>query len=233
MRTTSPHSLGVVGASGRLGASIVALARQRGVAVPLLASRRAGWMSERRPEVVINAAPAAALADVITYCDREAVAMVCASSNLSVADEGALAELGLRVPVVRASNLSFGHYLQTEALAAVARCVAQHIEADDFVNPVEARVVERHPAHKADRPSATALRLAALWGQHGGAAKIEALRHGLAVSDHQIGWAFEGEELVIDHRVVDRAAAARGALRAAAWLVGRPAGLFEMAEVYQ
>jgi 4-hydroxy-tetrahydrodipicolinate reductase len=227
MRTTSLHSVGVVGASGRLGASIVALARQRGVAVPLLASRRAGWMIERRPAVVVNAAHAAALPEVLAYCDREEVPLVCASSNLSVADEGALAELGLRVPVVRAANLTFGHHLQTEALTAIARCLAQQDEL------VEVRVVERHPAHKADRPSATALRLAALWGQHRAAAHVESLRHGLAVSDHQIGWTFEGEELVIDHRVVDRAAAARGALRAAGWLVDHAAGLFEMAEVYQ
>jgi 4-hydroxy-tetrahydrodipicolinate reductase len=221
------HSIGVVGASGRLGARIVALARERGVALPVLVSRRAGWTIERRPDVVVDASHRSALPEIIAYCQREAVPLVCATSNLDDADGRALASLAERGPVVRAANLSFGHYLQTEALAAIGRCLARHGHA------AEVRIVERHPAHKQDRPSATALRLEELWHRHGGAALVESLRHGPPVGDHQIGWTFEGEELVIDHRVTDRGAAARGALIAAAWITGRPSGLSDMTDVYQ
>src|SRR5258706_10000245 len=109
MPTSSLHSLGVVGASGRLGAAIVTLARERGVALPVLASRRAGWTTERRPDVVVDASHRSALAEVIAYCEREAVPLVCATSQLDAADLDALIALARRVAVVRAANLSFGH----------------------------------------------------------------------------------------------------------------------------
>jgi len=227
MPISSLHSLGVVGASGRLGAAIVALARDRGVALSVLASRRAGWAIERRPDVVIDASHRSALAEVIAYCKRETVPLVCATSQLDAGDLRALGELARSVAVVRAANLSFGHYLQTQALAAIERCVVRRGDV------VEVRIVDRHPAHKQDRPSATALRLAELCQPHGTAVVVESLRHGLAVSDHQIGWTLDGEELAIDHRVVDRGAPARGALAAAAWVAGRDRGLSDIADVYQ
>lgn len=227
MPTSTLHSLGVVGASGRVGTRIVALARERGLALPVLASRRAGWTIERRPDVLVDVSHRSALPEIVAYCEREAVPLVCATSNIDAADGRMLAALAQRVPVVRAANLSFGHHLQTQALEAIARCLARHGEA------VEVRIVDRHPSHKQDRPSATAQRLAELWQRHGGTAIVESLRYGPPVGDHQIGWTFDGEELTIDHRVSDRAAAARGALVAAAWALGRPPGLSDMTDVYQ
>jgi len=229
MPTSTLHSLGVIGAGGRLGTRIVGLARERGVALPVLASRRAGWAIERRPDVVIDASHRTALPEVVAYCEREAVALVCATSGLDAADVHALTELAHSVPVVRATNLSFGHYLQTQAVAAIASCLARHRDRGDRV---EVRVVDRHPAHKQDRPSATALRLAELCRPDGGAAIIESLRHGAPVSAHHVGWTFEGEELIVEHGVSDRGGAAAGALLAAGWLVGRAPGLFEMSDVY-
>jgi 4-hydroxy-tetrahydrodipicolinate reductase len=227
MRSLSLHSLGVIGASGRLGTQLVALAREHRIALPVLASRRTGWTIEARPDVVVDVSDRSALPEVISYCQREAVPLVCATSNLDSDADRALAMLAKCVAVVRAENLSFGHHLQTQALAAIARCLAGRPEV------VDVRIVDRHPAHKHDRPSATARRLSALLQCYGGAAVVESLRHGLAVSDHHIGWTFDGEEVIIDHRVTDRSAAATGALAAAAWIVGRRPGLSNMTDVYQ
>lgn len=226
MLTPSLHSLGVVGASGRLGTSIVALARERGVALPVLASRRTGWTIERRPDAMVDASHRSALPEVIAYCEREAVPLVCATSQLDAEDLRSLAELARCVAVVRAANLSLGHYLQTQAIAAIERCLTRRGDA------VEVHIVDRHPAHKPDRPSATALRLAELCQPHHGSVVVESLRHGLAVADHRIGWTLAGEDLVIEHRVVDRTTAARGALAAAAWCAGRGPGLSDMTDVY-
>ena len=229
MPTSAPHKLGVAGASGRLGSRLVELARQAGWTVSLMVSRRAGWRIEAPPQVVVDVSHPDALSEVAAYCARESVALVSATSGLQERDLLELRALAAKVPVVRAANLSLGHYLQTEALAAVARALAGR----GGVRGAEVRVVDRHPATKHDRPSATAIQLAALWRDHGGEAVVESLRHGLPVADHQVGWAFEGEELVIEHRVLDRAAAARGALAAASWALGRPPGLATMNDVYR
>lgn len=209
-----------------MGACIAALARELDAALVLTASRRGGWSIERRPDVLIDVSHRSAMVDVITYCEREAVPLVSATSNLDPTDEESLVRLAQRVAVVRAANLSLGHYLQTQALAAIGRQLASRTDA------LEVRVLDRHPRRKLDRPSETAKRLAALWTEHGESPTIEALRYGLSVSDHSIGWTLDGEELILEHRVVDRIAAARGAWAAARWIVDRPAGLFGMNDVY-
>jgi len=56
-------------------------------------------------------------------------------------------------------------------------------------------------------------------------------RAGDIVGEHTVLFAGDGERIEITHRATDRAAFARGALRAAVWLVGRPAGLYGMSDV--
>lgn len=226
MPTSLDLNLGVVGATGRLGSSIVILAKQRGARVVLRASKSHGWMIEETPDVVVDVSHSSALPEIINYCTKHEVPLVCATSHLSESDEAQLLPLSERVAVVRAPNLSFGHHLQTLALAAIGQCLAKH------ARDVEVRVVDRHPAHKRARPSTTAVQLGRLWQNFGSAPIIEALRYGLAVSDHQVGWQFGGEELVVDHRVTALDAAANGALAAISWVVKRPKGLGGMHDVY-
>jgi 4-hydroxy-tetrahydrodipicolinate reductase len=57
------------------------------------------------------------------------------------------------------------------------------------------------------------------------------LRAGDIVGEHTVTFAVAGERLEIAHRATDRVTFARGALRAAGWLVGRPAGLYSMNDV--
>ena len=57
------------------------------------------------------------------------------------------------------------------------------------------------------------------------------VRGGDIVGDHQVTFAGEGERVTLGHQATDRAIFARGALQAARWLVGRPAGRYEMLDV--
>jgi 4-hydroxy-tetrahydrodipicolinate reductase len=62
---------------------------------------------------------------------------------------------------------------------------------------------------------------------------IHAIRGGDVVGDHTVMFAGLGERLELTHKASDRAIFARGALRAAAWIIGRPAGVYDMQDVLQ
>jgi len=112
--------------------------------------------------------------------------------------------------------------------------------------------VEIHHRHKVDAPSGTAVRLAEVVtaakqldperavshgrSGHVGARPLQevgvmALRGGDVVGEHTLHLVGEGERIELTHRATDRSIFARGAVRAAHWLVGRPAGLYDMADV--
>ena len=115
-------------------------------------------------------------------------------------------------------------------------------------------VIEAHHRHKVDAPSGTALAIGkamakargvsledeAVLSREGitgarpdGAIGFATVRAGDIVGDHTALFASDGERLEITHRAGTRDAFARGACRAAAWLVGREAGLYDMQDVLQ
>jgi 4-hydroxy-tetrahydrodipicolinate reductase len=117
----------------------------------------------------------------------------------------------------------------------------------------DVEISEAHHRQKKDSPSGTALQLgeavAAARGQqlaevavHGrsglatagrteGTIGFSSVRGGAIVGDHTVLLAGAEELLELSHRATDRALFARGALRAASWLVGQPAGLYSLREV--
>jgi 4-hydroxy-tetrahydrodipicolinate reductase len=116
----------------------------------------------------------------------------------------------------------------------------------------DAEVIKIHHHTKVDAPSGTAIALGrtiaearnldyqanAVHGREGitgvrppGEIGVLALRAGDAVGDHTVIFGGQGERLELIHRAQSREALARGALRAAAWLEGRPAGLYSMRDV--
>jgi 4-hydroxy-tetrahydrodipicolinate reductase len=113
-------------------------------------------------------------------------------------------------------------------------------------------VVEMHHKHKVDAPSGTALRLAEVVaqargldpalairsgrsGQVGarpdGEIGMHALRGGDVIGDHTLVLSGPGERIELTHRAHNREIWALGAIRAAHFVVGRPAGLYDMADV--
>jgi 4-hydroxy-tetrahydrodipicolinate reductase len=217
---TPRTTLGVIGAGGRLGGRVVAAAGDGGVPV-VLRGGRTGWAGDV-PAVIIDASVAAALPDVLAYCGKHGVPLLSATSGLTAADRDALAELARGLPVLRAENLSLGHHLQCR-LAAVLR---------PFAARGEVRIVDRHPAYKVDRPSATALALRAVLGGAADAG-IDSVRAGMPVCEHDVRLAFGEEELVVRHAVRDWAAYARNAVNAALWLARRTRpGLYGMSDFF-
>jgi 4-hydroxy-tetrahydrodipicolinate reductase len=221
------HDIGVIGAAGRLGSVVCVLAAERGFPLTLF-GRRQGWEVRAVPRVLIDVSHPSALPDVLAYCQREGTALVEGVSGLGSEERGALRRLARRVPVVEAANFAFGAFLHRALVDCLAGLVAGLPEADDFA------ILDRHPATKKDRPSATARDLAGLWAARTGRPppEVASVRAGLPVADHEATLTLAGELVSVRHSVTDRRAAARGALAAASWVCRQPPGLYSMRDVY-
>ncbi len=187
-------------------------------------------------------APAATLAHARVAAERGA-GLVIGTTGLDGGQERALAALAARTRTVFAPNMSVGVTVLTELVSLAARLLDASFEAE---------VVELHHHAKKDAPSGTALALGravaaarglaferarrlAREGQVGERPRDEigivGLRAGDAVGDHTVVFGGLGERLELVHRAQSRDGLARGALRAALWVAGRPPGLYSMRDV--
>jgi 4-hydroxy-tetrahydrodipicolinate reductase len=148
-----------------------------------------------------------------------------------------------RIPIVVAANMSLGVNL----LIGLTQLAARALDAS-----YDIEIFEAHHRNKKDAPSGTALALGeaaasgrgvkfddvAVYERHGatgaraaGAIGFAVFRGGDVVGEHTVSFAGIGERVELTHRASDRMTFARGALRAAQWIVGRSAGLYSMQDV--
>jgi len=170
-------------------------------------------------------------------------AMVIATTGYTDEQMKQLQELASKIRCVMSPNYSVGINL----LLKVVQDVAQ-VLGDDF----DIEVIEAHHNMKKDSPSGTALRIAeviaetlnrnlnevGVYGRQGMVGErprqeigIHAIRGGDIVGDHTVLFAGVGERLEITHRAQSRETFARGALRAARWVVNAPKGLHDIRKV--
>jgi 4-hydroxy-tetrahydrodipicolinate reductase len=169
--------------------------------------------------------------------------LVIGTTGLTPADEAAIADAAKHAAIVRSPNMS----VAVNLLLAVTERVAQSLGPD-----YDAEIFEIHHRHKVDAPSGTALALGeavargrqvklsdvAVRGRDGhtgarpaGAIGFTSARGGSEVGDHVVMFCGEGERVELTHRATSRQNYARGAVRAALWARGRPAGLYSMKDV--
>ena len=169
-------------------------------------------------------------------------AIVVGTTGHSAADKAQILTLATKVPCVWAGNFSVGVNL----LFALTRRAAAVLGSD-----YDAEVIEMHHRFKKDAPSGTAERLleiireerklgaeALRHGRKGITGErtpteigIHSLRGGDVVGDHTVMFAALGERIELTHKASDRAIFARGALRAAQWLVAQPPGVYDTQDV--
>ncbi len=197
-----------------------------------------------RPEHVVLdfTVPAATLVHARLAAERGA-GLVIGTTGLDPAEERELRALAARTRSVIAANYSAGVTVLADLVARAARLLDASFEPE---------IVEIHHHAKKDAPSGTALALGrVLAGARGqdfakvgvlareglvGARRPEeigvvALRGGDVVGDHTVVFAGLGERLELVHRAQSRDCLARGALRAARWVAGRPVGVYSMRDV--
>ena len=168
--------------------------------------------------------------------------VVLGTTGHSAAEKEQLLALAAQVPCVWAGNFSVG----VNALFALTRRAAAVLGAD-----YDVEVTEMHHRFKKDAPSGTAARLLEIILEERRLA-IDALRHGRegitgertstevgvhslrggdVVGDHTVMFAALGERLELTHKANDRGIFARGALRAAQWVVNQKPGVYDMQDV--
>ncbi len=194
-------------------------------------------------DVVIEFSSPAATAAHAALAAETGTAHVIGTTGLDEAETAALRAAAAKACIVWAPNMSVGVNL----LFALTRRAAA-VLGEDY----DIEIVERHPRHKVDAPSGTALGLgrAAAAGRgvdldevsargrdgitgarRAGDIGFAALRGGDVVGDHCAVFAAEGERLELGHRAGSRDIFANGAVRAALWTRARGPGLYGMAEV--
>jgi len=255
-----PVRIGIAGIAGRMGrllAEEVAAADGAALAGGTLRAGSAKAPPPGAPVLPDAAALFAASDAVIDFTHAGAAAghaalaagtgtpFVLGTSGLSAADEAAVAEAARRVPIVHAANFAPGATL----VLALAERMAAALPAEAY----DAEILEMHHRQKVDAPSGTAIALGRAVargrgttleaagresGRDGhagprrtGAIGFAALRGGQVVGEHTLLFAAASEQIALTHRSFDRRAYATGAVRAALWLIGRPAGLYDMRHV--
>jgi 4-hydroxy-tetrahydrodipicolinate reductase len=190
--------------------------------------RDTDWSAQPLPSVLVDCSGPAGFGYSLERCLRHRLPLVACASGLDEGQERALADLARAVAVVRAVNLSVGHWLQNRLLTVAGQL------RDRLPVPPTAAVLERHPVTKRDRPSATARRLAQTWADVTGVpvADVASARSGLPVSDHIVEVTLDQECVTLIHTVRDLRAAAFGALLAARWAWRAPAGLLTIDRLF-
>ena len=197
----------------------------------------------RDSNVVLEFTSPMATAEHAALGAKLGTAMVIGTTGLSPEQGDVVREAARSIPIVWAPNMSLG----VNVLLSVVEAVARRLGPDWDIE-----ILEMHHRGKVDAPSGTALALgqAAAAGREVVLEQVEqrardgitgprrqgdigfaALRGGDVTGDHHVIFAGVGERLELIHRATTRAIYAKGAVRAARWVVGRPAGLYGLKEV--
>ena len=232
MRTDQqPIRIALFAPEGRMGRAIAeAVAADPGFA-----------LAEDHGDVLIDFSAPGALEASLDRAVSAGVPILVGTTGLGDEHTALIFKAARSVAVLRAANTSLGVALLADLVERAAKVLAP--EQWDI------EIVEAHHGKKADAPSGTALHLgeAARRGRGGGAEErardgtglarvpgaigYASVRGGTVAGDHDVLFLGPGERLVLSHRAESRAIFAAGALAAARFLVGKPAGLYSMQDV--
>ena len=168
--------------------------------------------------------------------------IVVGTTGFSPAQRETIAGIARRIPCVVAPNMSIGVNVLFKMVREMARALGDAYDVE---------IVEAHHKFKKDAPSGTAVRISeivaealerdlkevGIYGRKGFAERspkeigIHTLRAGDIVGEHRVVFGGMGETLEIFHRAQSRETFARGAVRAALWVVDKTPGLYDMQDV--
>ncbi|MBA3577727.1 MAG: 4-hydroxy-tetrahydrodipicolinate reductase [Sphingomonas sp.] len=232
MRTDQqPIRIALFAPDGRMGKAIAAAIQQD-----------AGFaLDQDRGDVLVDFSVPDALQASLDKAISAGVPILVGTTGLDDLADSRIAEAAKQVAVLRAANTSLGVAVLSDLVERAARALGPDWDIE---------ILEMHHRNKADAPSGTALALghAAALGRGGepdsergrdgtglkreaGAIGFASLRGGSVAGEHDVIFAADDERLILSHRAENRMIFARGALAAARFLVGKPAGLYGMRDV--
>ena len=179
--------------------------------------------------------------ELLTAAMKNPTAIISGTTGLSPHQYNLMEEASKRMPILHATNMSLGVALLNKLVETASRTLS------DF----DIEIVEQHHRHKKDAPSGTALTLA----QHAAAGRdldldkvrisgrngdigartkdeiaVMALRGGDIVGRHTVGFYNDGEYIELNHTATSRDTFAKGAIRAAGWIVKQENGLYKITD---
>ena len=213
-----------------------------GTAVGVIVTDNAAEAMQDAQAVIDFTAPEATLAFAKIAADA-GVVHVIGTTGMTDAQIGELDGPAKQTVIVRAGNMSLGVNLLTQLTKRVAAALDEDFDIE---------VIEAHHNQKVDAPSGTALMLGEAAAEGRGVALADvsdrgrdgitgarkrgdigftAIRGGDIVGEHDVMFAAAGERIILRHIASDRAVFARGAIKAAVWGQGKPAGAYDMLDV--
>jgi 4-hydroxy-tetrahydrodipicolinate reductase len=245
--------IGIIGAAGRMGRAIANAAAVQGASIAGGIDREGAVHGDHADaaslaaasDVLVDFSTPGALARTLDAARVAGTPIVIGTTGLSPDDHALIDAAARDVAVLQTANTSLGMNVLRKLVEQAARVLGTDWDIE---------IVEMHHRHKLDTPSGSALLLGASANIGRGAASTIALnrfdrmqegphpreeggiyyaslRGGSVAGDHQVIFAAEGERIELGHRAENRGIFATGAVRAALWLAGKPAGRYTMAEM--
>lgn len=193
-------------------------------------------------DVVIDFSNAQAIDGLLDYCMGKKLPCVLCTTGLSEAQLQKVEEAGEKTAVLKSANMSLGINLLLKLLKDAAGILAPA--------GFDIEIVEKHHNKKVDAPSGTALALADsineeldnayeyIYDRSGRREKrpvkeigLSAVRGGTIVGEHDVIFAGADEVITFSHTAYSKAVFGKGAIQAAKFLAGKPAGKYDMSDV--
>ena len=237
--------IAVVGASGRMGQTIIEAINQNDKVALGVALDKGDDLSAMvdQFDVVIDFTRPEATLEYLAVCVAAGKSIVIGTTGFDEPGLAAINKAAQQIPVVFAPNMSVGVNLSLKLLEMAAKVIGEESDIE---------IVEAHHRHKVDAPSGTALKMGevvanalgrdlskcAVYGREGieqprdrETIGFSTIRGGDVVGEHTVSFFMEGERVEITHKASSRLTFANGAIRASDWLKGKPAGLYSMQDI--
>lgn len=195
---------------------------------------------KEKVDVIIDFSSPAVLKDELDWAVKNNCPVVLASTGYSADNLKLIDETAKKIAVFKTGNFSLGINLLVKLVKKAAETLGDGFDIE---------IIEKHHNQKVDAPSGTALMLAesagsafadgkplvngreGIVGKRGKEIGLHAVRGGTIVGEHEVMFAGEDEIITLSHSARSKKVFAVGAIRAAKWLVGKPAGKYDMNDV--
>ena len=193
-------------------------------------------------DVIIDFSSPAVLKSELGWAVKHGTPVVLATTGYSVEQLEYIDGCAKKIPVFKTANFSLGINLLVKLVKKAAEALGESFDIE---------IIEKHHNKKADAPSGTALMLAegansafenkkeflngrsGIAGKRGNEIGIHAVRGGTIVGEHEVLFAGEDEIITLSHSARSKKVFAAGAIKAAKWLIGKPAGKYDMTDILE
>lgn len=232
----------IVGGNGKMGSLIRQTAIEQGhqVLVNIDAHCLDQLAGLEKADMIIDFSHRDNLDWIIDYVEKNHCALVYGTTGLDEAQKARLTKLSENYPVFYSANYSYGVAVFEEILRVAVPLLKDRYDME---------LVETHHNQKQDAPSGTAKALLEImnpegefkevYGRQGmvGARQkeigVHALRGGTEAGEHTVHFFGDNESITLTHHATNRQIFVNGALQAAQWLEGKPAGMYNMKDLFE